>query len=147
MAWRSITTDDVLQTLAGAEMTALQTAAKASGQSDPLPGVIADIVNEVRGYIAAGQFDLGPDGTVPDQLRRATLIMIRTAAASRLPVKSFSTPQREKEQEESLQRVRDAAKRLFMVESPLTQGSEKIGGATVQLVRPGRTVPDVNSLL
>jgi hypothetical protein len=86
MSWITITADEVKTRLAGAELSAFQTAALATGQTDPLPEITAQVVDEVRGYVAACRSNtLGPAGTIPPRLLSATLAIIRFRLANRLP--------------------------------------------------------------
>jgi hypothetical protein len=129
MAWAAITTDDVKRRLAGAEVTALQTAALASGQSDPLPETIIEVVDEVRGYIAAAGYSLEAGNTVPSRLRSAALAMIRYRLATRLPVKAFLTTDRVEENAAALRLMAQVSAGRFSVEDPATADTETSGSA------------------
>lgn len=119
MAWITLTEADVLRTLAGPELQALKTAALAAGQDSPLPGVILDAANEVRGYIAANRANrLGPAGTISDKLRSAALAMVRYRLADRLPVKSLLTQTRIDENNDAIKLLRDVAAARFVVDEP-----------------------------
>jgi phage gp36-like protein len=128
MAWIAITESDVKTRLAGAELSALQTAALASGQSDPLPELIAQVVDEVRGYIAAGGFTLGEGTVVPQKLKSATLAIIRYRVATRLPAKSFLNEDRVREYQDAIRLLEQVARGQFVVEEPTTPEDEPQGG-------------------
>ena len=128
MAWISITTDDVKTRLAGAEVTALQSAALAAGQTDPLPEIIAQVVDEVRGYVAAAGATLGAAGTIPQKLLSAALAIIRYRICTRLPVKSFLNEDRVRENDAALRLLEKVADRKFLVEEPTVADTEVGGG-------------------
>ena len=101
MAWRSLTADDVLTRLAGVELEAYRTAAKADGQVDPLTEILAGVVAEVRSRIAAGSGNqLGAEGTLPDAVRHHGLAMVRFRLITRLPLRVAED--RRKEYEDAL---------------------------------------------
>lgn len=127
MAWQSLTTDDVKTRLAGAEVAALQSAALASGQTDPIPDIITAVVDEVRGYIAAGGITLGAAGTIPSKLVSAALAIVRYRVCTRLPVKSLLTEDRVRENEAAIRLLERVADGKFAVEEPTTADTEAIG--------------------
>ncbi|MHB9005464.1 MAG: phage protein Gp36 family protein, partial [Limisphaerales bacterium] len=101
MAWRSLTAEDVLTRLAGVELEAYRTAARADGQVDPLTEILAGVVAEVRSRIAAGSGNqLGAEGTVPDAVRHHGLAMVRFRLITRLPLRVAED--RRKEYEDAL---------------------------------------------
>jgi len=130
MAWQTISTDNVKTRLAGAEVAALQTAALAEGQSDPLPEIVQTVVDEVRGYIAAGGFSLGAAGTLPSKLVSAALAIVRYRVCTRLPVKSLLTEQRVRENDAAVRLLERVADGKFMVEDPVDLDTEASGGAS-----------------
>lgn len=127
--WITLAVTDVSTTLAGAEVSALQTAALSSGQSDPVAAILADVVNEVRGYVAASGTTLGEGATIPDKLKSAALALCRYRCATRLPVKSFLTEDRKNANTQAIELLRDVAARRFAVEEPETADTtEAIAG-------------------
>ena len=71
MAWISIAEADLAERLAAAELVAVQTAATGDA-GNPVPEVVASVVAEVRGRVAANPRNkLGPAGTIPAELRAA----------------------------------------------------------------------------
>ena len=93
MAWITLSTEDIRSRLAAAELSALSSAALAEGQSDPLPEVITQVVDQIRGSIAGNQQNtLGPSGTLPERLKSAALNIIRFELATRLPFSNESSP-------------------------------------------------------
>jgi hypothetical protein len=128
MSWITLTSDDVKRSLSGAELGALRTAALASGQTDPLPTVIADVVNEIRGYIAAcDRNTLGEGATIPDKLKNAALSRIRYEAFTRLPVtRGLLTQDRVDANSAAIALLRDVAGCRFAIEEPTTASTESI---------------------
>lgn len=136
--WTTLTADDVRTRLAAAELAALQTAALASGQTDPLPEIVAAVTDEVRGYIAANHAnELGVAGAVPPRLVSAALAIIRYRLATRLPVKSLLTEDRVKENEAAIRLLERVAAGQFAIED--ADGNEQSGVHIEQASTPTRT--------
>jgi hypothetical protein len=124
MSWSAITEADVKTGTSGLELEGLRTQALADGQADPLPGVIAQVTDEIRGYVLAGGYPVGPASTLPPQLRSAARAMIRWRLGSRLPAPALQTEPRRKEYEDALTLCRDVAARKFKPEAPASAGPE-----------------------
>lgn len=137
MAWISVTAAELLRTLTGPEKQAVSTAALASGQADPVPGILADVVHEVRGYIAANTRNtLGLAGTIPEKLRLVTLSRARYEALTRLPIgRSILTEDRVSANDAARQLLRDVAAGRFQIEEPTTPDTSESTGPGVRLVR------------
>ncbi len=117
--WITLTETDVQTRLSGPELAALKSAALATGQSDPLPALVASVAREVRGYVAAGERNtLGPAGTIPDELESASLARVRYELATRLPVASLLTEARKEANRDALARLRDVAAGKFLIVQP-----------------------------
>jgi len=107
MSWIALTITDVNTRLAGGEVTAVQTAAKAAGQSDPVLDIISGVVNELRGRLR-NRTQLEAGAKIPEGWAPHALAIIRYRLCSRLPAKSLMTPAREQEYRDAL----DAFKEL-----------------------------------
>ena len=131
MAWISITEDDVLTRVSGPEAQAYRTAAKASGQEDPLPEVIAAVVDEVRGYVSAcRENSLGADGKIPPRLKHTALAMIRWRLINRLPIRSEALlDTRRHDNDEAIRLLQRVAECKYRVEDPDT-------GESTQILKP-----------
>lgn len=129
MSWITLTADDVLRSLTGAERSAVRTAATAEGQADPLLEILGDVVREVRGYVAANTANtLGDGATIPDELKNAALSRARFESLTRLPVgRSLLTEDRVKANEQAIQLLRDVARGAFRIAQPVTATTEEIG--------------------
>ncbi len=137
MAWSSITAAQVKTRLTGAELAACQTAALAAGQTDPLPEIVTQVVDEVRGYIAGCRENtLGADGTLPSKLQSAALAIIRYRLATRLPVKSLLTEERVEENKAAIRLLEQVAACKFSIEDP--NSGDRSGVAIEQASTPTR---------
>jgi phage gp36-like protein len=139
MAWISITTSDVQTRLTGPELSATQQVALASGQTNPLPEIIEQVVDEIRGYIAAyGGNTLGSGTTIPQKLLGAALAMIRYRLATRLPVRSLLTQERVDENREAIRLLERVADGGFRIEEPTEADTETHAAPSPQIEAPDR---------
>jgi hypothetical protein len=147
--WITITADDVATKLAGAELTAAREAALGEGQTDPLPDVIEEVVQEVRGYVAAA-FTLSAGLTIPQKLRGAALVLIRDRLLSRFPTSAFSTEDRRSQVQAAYQLLRDVAAGRFKIDAAdEAVDSEVASSSAVELTgrsRPNFTRDSLNGL-
>jgi phage gp36-like protein len=135
MSWVTLTEAKFLAQLTGAETSALKSAALASGQTEPLTETLANVVQQVRGYVAANSSNrLGDGVTIPQELVSAAVAIARYVALNRLPVKSLLTDTRISEYRDALTLLRDVAAGKFRIEQPATISSQVIGGPAVTLV-------------
>ncbi|MDR1427275.1 MAG: DUF1320 family protein [Bifidobacteriaceae bacterium] len=124
--WVPVTEQSILSKLSSPELAALRTAATAPGQGDPLAEVIAQVVREVRGHVAACKANrLGPAGTIPDELLGAAVNRVRYELATRLPVASLLTDPRIAANDQANTLLRDTAACRFSLEPPDTPSPEK----------------------
>lgn len=140
MSWVAITDNDVLRSLTEAERDAVQTAATSPDQDDPVARVIADVVKEIRGYVAACARNTLAQNvtTIPDELKGAAMSRIRFELFTRLPVgRSLLTEDRVDANKAATALFRDVAACKFTVESPATPTTANIpSGNSAQLLRP-----------
>jgi phage gp36-like protein len=136
MTWAAPTSNDLRTRLTGPELSALAGAAKASGQGDPTPEILARAVDECRGYLAARPAgDMGPAGTLPPQALGACLDIARYRLCSRLPVASLLTEARYNEYKDALQWLRDVQAGRCAVEAPDTLTTEDLSATATPSVR------------
>ena len=128
MAWTQITETEIRDRLSGPELAAYKSAALAIGQTDPLPGIIAQSVDEVRGYIAAAAtVALGDGVTVPSKLVSATVAIVRWRLITRLPLNSAALLEtRKQEYQDAIRLLEQTAAGKFLVEEPTTAAAEQI---------------------
>lgn len=131
MSWITLTTDDLNRSLAGPEKAALRTVA-VEGADDPLETIIAEVINEVRGYVAGNRANtLGAGATIPDKLKSAALARIRFEAFSRLPVgRSLLTEDRVEANRSAIRLLERVSEGKFAIEEPDEAASESIAGAS-----------------
>jgi phage gp36-like protein len=139
MPWQLITETDIRDRLSGPELAAYKTAALATGQTDPLPGLIAQTVDEARGYIAAaGNVSLGEGTTVPSKLVSAVVAIVRWRLITRLPLNSAALLEtRKQEYQDALRLLEQVAAGKFLVEEPTIAAAEQISVASPRF--SGRT--------
>ncbi len=150
MAWIVLTTSNVLRSVTGPERDALAEAATDFEQGDPLVEILADIVREVRGYVAANaQNNVDVDLTkIPEELKGAALSRFRFEAFTRLPIgRELLTQDRVTANENAISLLKDVARGAFAIEQPLTPSSQVIpGGGGVRVVRTGTADHDFSRL-
>lgn len=136
MSWITIAESDITPKLSGPELSAMKSAALASAQTNPLTDVIAQVIKEIRGYVAnCSRNTLGEGSTIPDELLGAAVSRIRFELATRLPVASLLTEDRRSANANALTLLRDVAACKFSLEQPATASSQVIpGGNAVQVV-------------
>ena len=143
MAWLTITVETLKTRNAGAEVTALQEAALADGQNDPVPEVIQMVVDEVRGYVAAAGLPLGEGATIPSKLLLATINRIRFEAATRFPGGVLLDEDRRAANNAAVRVFERVADGKFAIEEPTTESEEELAnpaGAISIVQKPSRTV-------
>jgi hypothetical protein len=134
MSWITLTENDVITKLSGPEIAAMKTAALQAAQSNPLTEVIAQVVKEIRGYVAACASNvLGSGETIPDELAGTAISRIRFELATRLPVASLLTQPRTDANNQALTLLRDVAACRFMVIAPADAAADQVGGSGVEV--------------
>jgi hypothetical protein len=147
MAWITLTETDVVTKLSGPEIAAMKTAALQVAQVNPLPGIIAQVILEIRGYVAACTRNLlGLGQTIPDELQGAAISRIRFELATRLPVASLLTDDRRTANANAISLLRDVAKCDFLIVAPVDQSPDQPGGASVEVASKTRRVASRDKL-
>ncbi|MCW1884012.1 hypothetical protein OKA04_04680 [Luteolibacter flavescens] len=85
--WVTITEDEVLDSMTLVEREDFAQVSTAAGRPDRLPGIISDLIAEVRGYIATwSQNSLSADATkIPQGFRARALSIIRWRTLITIP--------------------------------------------------------------
>lgn len=137
MSWIPLTTDDLDRSLSGPEKAALRTV-QVEGSADPLETIIAEVINEVRGYVAAHAANtLGAGATIPDKLKSAAIARIRFEAFTRLPVgRNLLTEDRVAANEAATRLLERCAEGKFAVDEPAEAATESISGASPSFGAP-----------
>ena len=139
--WVDFTEEDLKQALAGAEYTAIQSAALATAQTDPVPGAVTDAIQLVRGKVAACLYNyLGDPAygeTVPQELRNATLNLARYFACSRVPAGLINAERRTEYQSalKLLDDVSDPENPRLRIELPTHVSPQIISGPAMTIAR------------
>jgi phage gp36-like protein len=141
MSWINLTEEDLKGALAGAELTAIQTAALATAQADPVPQAVIDAIQITRSKVAGclnNYLGLESGGEViPQECRNACLNLARYFACSRVPAGLINS-ERRKEYEDALHYLDQVAACEVRIELPLVATTQKISGPAMQLVRESR---------
>lgn len=133
--WTTITEAKVIAKLSGPEIAAMKTAALQAAQSNPLTEIIAQVVLEVRGYIAACPNNiLGEGTTIPEELLGAAVSRVRFELATRLPVATLLTEDRRSANRDAIRLLEQVAACKFLIVQPETAAPEQAGGPAVQAV-------------
>jgi hypothetical protein len=136
MSWVTITVDLLHEKQLGAEVDAAQTVALAEGKPDPVPGIIAEVIREVRGYVVANPKNKpGPEGTVPDELLGQAINRIRFEAATRVPGGALMDEDRRTANRDAWSAMRDASAGRMAIAQPDTVSEEVIAGGSVYVAK------------
>jgi phage gp36-like protein len=118
MAWITLTDADLETRFAGAELAALRQKALSSGQGDPVPVVLAEVVDLVRGYVAGHQVNqLGVGATVPAKLKTAALSIVRYELLNRLGMRV--SEDRKQAYLDAIRLLEQVARGQFAVDEPV----------------------------
>ena len=141
MNWITLTASDLNDVKVAALVTAARTAALASGQSDPVDRVIAEVTQRIRTEIAAkGVHRTDTDTTkIPSSLRSLAARMIVRQLQSRLKIQL--TEDERTEQKNDLRYLERIAANEVAVETPDNPVTPQIeSGVGAQFVaKPRRT--------
>jgi hypothetical protein len=118
--WITVQESDVLSRMAGPEVVALQTKALGANQTDPIPEVIAEVMDEIRGFIGAhpSNLPMGSGITIPSKLKGSALSIIVHRVASRLPTKILMTDERIHAKSDALALLHEVARGMFKLDRP-----------------------------
>jgi hypothetical protein len=124
MAWTTID-ETLLQKRTNPTVWDLLTnAASITDQPDPIPDIIEQVVNEVRGYIAAARYKLEAGQTIPSRLVGAVVTIILWRASLDLNCEILLTDVRGKEYKSASDLMERVAAGKFSVEEPVVVDSE-----------------------
>lgn len=137
--WITVTEDHLKQAVSGPELDAFRAAALAAGQADPVSGIISEITQEVRGYVAAcSRNQLGPVGTIPDELLHAFLSIFVPRFQTRAGgVLIDPNGQRQRDQDNARTLLSQVASCKFAIVQPTTPDTSSTVGGSVQVVSAG----------
>lgn len=138
-AWVTLAATDLQARISAPEYAAFTSAAIAGGQSDPVPQLLAEVTNEVRGYITGCKSNqLGPDGTMPPELVDAAIKLVKLRLFQRVTSLKRFAEQAEpgaKDATRLLERVSDCK---FSITLPDTfTADQSQGGGPVEVASRG----------
>lgn len=137
MPWITVTEDDLLTVMNGKELDAYRAAALADGQPDPVAPTISQVVDLVRGYVAACKTNsLGEGNTIPSKLLAPALDLI----VVRIPQRVGRDPKqgRKDSAATAITLLEQVAACKFDVESPATPAAESSNVPRPLISRPKR---------
>lgn len=136
MAWITLSTTDVQQTLSSAEASKVAALVPANSLSE----ITLNVVREIRGYVRR-QTTPGAGDTIPETLKASALIIARyrfLASVSASGVNLITEP-RTKEYDNALKLLRDVASGDFILEEAVTPSSESAPMAGPSVVARDRS--------
>lgn len=112
-------------------------------QTDPLSGIVADLIEEIRGYVAGNPANiLGEDGTIPARLKNAAVAVARHRYLNAFQeAQSFLTEQRVKEYDDAWNTISDKVPAgKFAIDQPATASTDDVAQApSPRITEPTRT--------
>ena len=134
MAWEILTTEDVLGQFTMAEAAAIRTL-QGSGTGSGFPFVnidmkVANVVDEVRGFIAAGGYSVDPilDTTIPAGLFEDAITIARWRLLISTPsFRQLQTEERRLAFDEAMKKMFLIASQGFFVEPPIPDVNARTG--------------------
>lgn len=133
MAWITPVTADLSAILAAPEISVLRTLVQ-DGQSDPVEEALASAIREVRGFIMSRR-RLEAGLTVPEELKRVTLILARHTLISRIPDGRLVTEGRRAEYADALTLLRSVARGEFGFEESSAPVTPASAPATAKIIQ------------
>jgi hypothetical protein len=130
--WIAITQSDLEDAKVAALVDALRTSALATGQTDPAPRVIADVVTEMRGQIG-NHNRVDSDATkIPASLKPIAVLLILFALKNRLEIALTEDERTEQRRcHEQLNRIEDGKRQVETPDSPEEAPLERKGSVEV----------------
>ncbi len=119
MSWIEIAESDLLTRINSAELEGIRAAALAVGQADPVAPSIIQVVNRIRGSVAACDSNtLGDGDTIPDELLGAALDMLVYIIPSRVGADASDT--RKDLHDKAVALLKEVALCRFYIQDPVT---------------------------
>lgn len=129
MAWIEFQSADFLNANSAPELVKLRAAATGDGQADPVDGIAAALVDEIRGHVAVKN-TLGPAGTIPQELLACAVDIFRFRATLRLPgMKLLQDDARRTAYNNAVSLLQRVAEGKFTVSAPEEETEAEMGGA------------------
>lgn len=138
MAWIPLSSDDIENSLTATEQSLMES--DPSTEAD-LATIVTSVMGLVRGKVNSyrpNQGQLGPPGTIPDELYAAAISIARYKFLSHLPQNQLMAPDRENDKIDAYAQLEAAATgalviiRADEVASPVTQAGAGSSGSNLQ---------------
>lgn len=126
MSWISPDQDDVKQRLSGPEFATVEAEALATGEGNPWPSLIAEVVEAIRGYIGGGspKNTLGAGATIPGSCKRHAMSLVIWDGLTRFGIDRLLTEARKKDYESANRYFEKVAAGSIVVEQPETAATD-----------------------
>ena len=123
MSWIALTEADLLTVLSGPELASYRSAALEAGQADPVAPTLTQVIDLVRGYVAASPAGcLGAGETIPQKLRAPALDLLAFRIPNRVGLSAGETRQRLHDQ--ALRLLEQVAAGRYQIEQPAEYAGE-----------------------
>jgi len=134
MPWNAITEADVIGEFTPVEQAVLKQISGSTSVANILNGVL----NAARGAIVAGGNQLGPVGTIADQVREDVIAIARWKYLTSFPaLKSLQTSERKAAADEAQKRLDNVSTGKPKIEIPANPIGTTAPVGAVQVARPG----------
>lgn len=141
--WITLQSTDLNDYLVGTQALAVRTAALADGQADTWTNVMTDIVTEIRAAIRGGSIKnrvpvvvSRTPLSIPPELKRTALVMIRNAMQGRIPSLDLTDDQKDEHKValRFIERIQTGLATVAMPPDPI-EPDELQHGAPAQIIR------------
>ncbi len=137
MPWNTLAAADVTAEILPDEVTMLNTI---QGSSSILSTILATITAEIQAGILVGGNQIGPVGTVPDQIRSDAIAMVRWKWFCSLPKTDLQSDFRRAQYDESVKRMEKIREGREKVEIPANPQNVTGPSFRVEAIRRGHRV-------
>ncbi len=116
------------------EVAALNTI---QGSTNILAGILGNVIAEVQASILVGGNQIGPSGTVPDQIREDSIAIVRWRWFASLPKTDLQSDFRRQQYAEGIKRLENIRKGSEKVEIPLNPQNVTGPSFRMEMIRRG----------
>ena len=121
MSWVTLSTTDVLAAFSAPEKAAYDAAAAA----DNMAAIVADVAEEVRGYVGV-KASLPTGSTIPARLVSTAVAVARYRFLASLPSQRLITDARQREYNDALRRLQSVASGTFAIDDATTGETQTV---------------------
>ncbi len=134
MPWNTLATTDVTAEILPDEVAALNTV---QGSTGILAGILGNVIAEVQAGILVGGNQIGPSGTVPDQIREEVISIVRWKWFASLPKTDLQSDFRRQQYDEAVKRLGNIRDGSEKVEIPLNPQNVTGPSFRMEMIRRG----------